>query len=140
MVEHAAAICAQRPAAGADVLNIGFGLGLIDDALQARPGGPPRSHTIVEAHPDVYARMIELGWDKKPGVVLLRGRWQDVLPQLMERQYDGVFFGAFVFWVSVVVAWLCCVVRCLLRVRAAGRTAGALRRLSCPQPAKPPPN
>ena len=33
---------------GADVLNVGFGLGLVDDALQALS---PRTHVIVEAHP-----------------------------------------------------------------------------------------
>ena len=41
-----------------DVLNIGFGLGLIDGYVQ---GLKPRSHTIVEAHPDVYKHMIDLG-------------------------------------------------------------------------------
>ena len=36
---------------GLDVLNIGFGLGLFDEAVRRRH--TPRSHTIVEAHPDV---------------------------------------------------------------------------------------
>ena len=36
---------------GLDVLNIGFGLGLFDEAVRRRH--TPRSHTIVEAHADV---------------------------------------------------------------------------------------
>jgi hypothetical protein len=28
----------------------------------------PRSHTIIEAHPDVYKHMCEQGWDKKENV------------------------------------------------------------------------
>lgn len=53
----------------------------------------PRSHTIVEAHPDVYAHMLRLGWGDKPGVTILHGRWQDVLPRL--GQYDGIFFDTY---------------------------------------------
>jgi protein arginine N-methyltransferase 2 len=34
--------------------------------------------------------MLAQGWDKKPGVCILFGRWQDVLPQL--DTYDGIFF------------------------------------------------
>jgi protein arginine N-methyltransferase 2 len=53
----------------------------------------PTSHTIIEAHPDVYAHMLKLGWDKRPGVRILFGRWQDVLPQL--HSYDGIFFDTY---------------------------------------------
>lgn len=37
------------PKEGLSVLNIGFGLGLMDEALQKYK---PAHHTIVEAHPD----------------------------------------------------------------------------------------
>src|SRR5271156_3940860 len=47
------------------VLNIGFGMGIIDGYLQERK---PESHVIVEAHPTVIQRMKEKGWDKKAGV------------------------------------------------------------------------
>jgi hypothetical protein len=56
----------------------------------ALQGYKPASHTIIEAHPDVYAHMLAQGWDKKPGVRILFGRWQDVLHQL--DTYDGIFF------------------------------------------------
>lgn len=81
MEAHAVAVANQE---GWDVLNIGFGLGLVDAAIQKRN---PRTHTIIEAHPQVHAKMLELGWDKKPGVRIVFGRWQDVMDQL--GQYDG---------------------------------------------------
>ncbi|KAI8469903.1 MAG: S-adenosyl-L-methionine-dependent methyltransferase [Monoraphidium minutum] len=88
MVEHAKEICAR----GGDVLNIGFGLGLVDEEMQKHR---PASHTIVEAHPDVHAHMLKLGWDKRPGVTILFGRWQDVLPQLLQKRFDGIFFDTY---------------------------------------------
>lgn len=47
------------------VLNVGFGMGIIDGYLQDRK---PESHVIVEAHPAVIRRMKDQQWDKKPGV------------------------------------------------------------------------
>ncbi|CAK0737367.1 hypothetical protein CVIRNUC_000900 [Coccomyxa viridis] len=87
MEAHAHAICSS----GGDVLNVGFGMGLIDEAIQRRR---PRSHTIVEAHPDVHARMLQQGWDRKPGVRILFGRWQDVLPEA-GLAFDGIFWDTF---------------------------------------------
>eukprot|EP00743_Colponemidia_sp_Colp-15_P006741 GILK01007268.1.p1 GENE.GILK01007268.1~~GILK01007268.1.p1 ORF type:complete len:388 (+),score=76.43 GILK01007268.1:49-1164(+) len=84
---HTEVICYEE---GLDILNVGFGLGIVDTFIQKKN---PRTHTIIEAHPDVYKRMIELGWDKKPGVRIVFGRWQDVLDQL--DVYDGIFFDTF---------------------------------------------
>ena len=47
------------------VLNVGFGMGIIDGFLQVRK---PQSHIIIEAHPTVIQRMKEKEWDTKPGV------------------------------------------------------------------------
>lgn len=44
------AICSS----GGDVLNVGFGLGLVDRAIQSNH---PASHTIIEAHPDVLHKV-----------------------------------------------------------------------------------
>lgn len=33
------------------------------------------------------------GWDAKPGVRIIPGRWQDNLQQL--GQYDGIFFDTY---------------------------------------------
>jgi len=84
---HAKVLC---PEPGKDVLNVGFGLGLIDSALQALG---PGTHTIIEAHPDIWDHMHALGWDRKPGVRLVFGKWQDVIGTL--GPFDGVFFDTF---------------------------------------------
>lgn len=80
MEAHARAVCAG----GGDILNVGFGMGLVDTAIQSYQ---PVSHTIIEAHPDVYNKMIAMGWADKPNVHIIFGRWQDVLPKL--GVYDG---------------------------------------------------
>lgn len=80
MEAHAKAVCS----AGGHILNIGFGMGLVDSAIQQYN---PASHTIVEAHPLVYQRMLSAGWGDKDNVKIVFGRWQDVLPQL--GTYDG---------------------------------------------------
>lgn len=80
MEAHAKAICSG----GGHILNIGFGMGLVDTAIQQYS---PMSHTIVEAHPEVYDRMLQTGWGEKENVSIIFGRWQDVLSQL--DSYDG---------------------------------------------------
>ncbi len=75
-------------------MNIGFGLGIIDMALQ---GYEPSLHVICEAHPTVYKKMIEDGWDKKENVRICFGRWQDELPKLIEEgmEFDGIFYDTY---------------------------------------------
>lgn len=80
MEAHAKAVCSG----GGHILNIGFGMGLVDTAIQQYA---PASHTIVEAHPEVYQRMLRDGWAEKENVKIVFGRWQEVLPQL--ESYDG---------------------------------------------------
>lgn len=80
MEAHAKAVCSG----GGNVLNVGFGMGLVDTAIQQYG---PTTHTIIEAHQEVYARMLRTGWDKKDNVKIIFGRWQDVLSQL--ESYDG---------------------------------------------------
>lgn len=64
-------------AQGKNVLNVGFGMGIIDTLFHETK---PALHVIVEPHKDVLKRMKEDGWDKKDGVEILGGRWQDVIP------------------------------------------------------------
>ncbi len=54
MEAHAEAVCSGR----GDVLNVGFGMGIVDAVIQQRR---PRSHTIIEAHPDVHRHMLDTG-------------------------------------------------------------------------------
>ncbi|KAI9106610.1 hypothetical protein K1719_022138 [Acacia pycnantha] len=86
MEAHAKAICSG----GGHILNIGFGMGLVDTAIQQYA---PVTHTIVEAHPEVYERMLRTGWGQKENVKIIFGRWQDVLTQL--ETYDGIFFDTY---------------------------------------------
>lgn len=86
MEAHAKAICSG----GGHILNIGFGMGLVDTAIQQYA---PVIHTIVEAHPEVYERMLRTGWGQKENVKIIFGRWQDVLTQL--ETYDGIFFDTY---------------------------------------------
>uniref|UniRef100_A0A1I8IBX6 RMT2 domain-containing protein n=1 Tax=Macrostomum lignano TaxID=282301 RepID=A0A1I8IBX6_9PLAT len=87
---HGATRQLHLPAAGLRVLNVGFGMGIVDTELQKLG---PASHTIVEAHPDVLARMRHQGWPDKPGVRIVSGRWQDVVADL--GPFDGVFFDTY---------------------------------------------
>lgn len=79
------------------VLNIGFGLGLFDSALQRRMAAQPFEHTIVEAHPDVLAHARAGGWEQRPGVRLLASRWQRALPELVNagERFDAIYYDTY---------------------------------------------
>ena len=100
MERHAKDICWKGPGQGV-VLNIGFGMGIVDTFIQREQ---PRLHVIVEAHPDVYKQMIRLGWDKRPNVRVVFGRWQDVIDELGRGlKFDGVFFDTYgEYWEDMV--------------------------------------
>lgn len=80
------------------ILNIGHGMGILDTLFQSTS---PSTHHIIEAHPSVLARMREQGWYEKPNVVVHEGRWQDVLPKLIESEdgepnlFDAIYFDTF---------------------------------------------
>jgi protein arginine N-methyltransferase 2 len=92
MKAHAQILVDSTP--GKRVLNVGFGMGIIDSYLQELA---PSLHIIIEAHPDVYKRMLTDGWDKKPNVRICFGKWQDVMPLLIQEgvQLDGIFFDTY---------------------------------------------
>ena len=81
---------------GLKVLNIGFGMGIIDTYIQSH-ADKPASHHIIEAHPAVLANMRAQGWHEKLGVVVHEGKWQDILPQLAAsgEMFDGIYFDTF---------------------------------------------
>ena len=74
------------------VLNVGFGCGLVDAAIQAR--GVAR-HVIVEAHPQVVAWMKEDGWHRRPNVEMIDAAWEDVPWARFRHAFDGVFFDTY---------------------------------------------
>lgn len=81
--------------AGSRVLNVGFGMGIIDGILQDQFS--PTLHVIIEAHPDVYKKMLADKWDQKPNVKICHGKWQEVMPQLIQQgvELDAVFFDTY---------------------------------------------
>jgi len=81
---------------GMKVLNIGAGMMIFDTFVQDH-ANKPEVHHIVEAHPDVLTNMENQGWDKKAGVTLHPGRWQDVLPQLVaeNQTFDAIYYDTF---------------------------------------------
>ena len=81
--------------AGSRVLNVGFGMGIIDGILQDQY--KPTLHIIIEAHPDVYQKMLADKWDQRPNVKICHGKWQDVMPQLIQEglEVDAVFFDTY---------------------------------------------
>jgi len=69
-----------------DVLNVGFGMAIIDTAIQQFE---LNTHTIIEAHPQVIARAKEWAKDKK-SVQIVPTRWQEALNEI--GPFDGIYF------------------------------------------------
>ncbi|MCJ1450834.1 Arginine N-methyltransferase 2 [Mycoblastus sanguinarius] len=82
------------PKSGLRVLNIGHGMGIIDTFFQERS---PSIHHIIEAHPAILSRMKKDGWCERPNVTIHNGRWQDVVPKIMEQGilFDAIYFDTF---------------------------------------------
>ena len=82
------------PVEGLRALNVGHGMGIVDTAIQSHS---PKAHHIIEAHPQVLRQMREKGWFDKPGVVIHEGRWQDIIPKLLEEgvMFDGIYYDTF---------------------------------------------
>lgn len=84
---------------GLAILNVGYGLGLIDKAIRRRK---PRVHAIIEAHPDVLKRMQKDGFvDGARGVRVFPGKWQDVIAAATtgllgdDEKFDCIFFDTY---------------------------------------------
>ena len=82
------------PRSGLRILNIGHGMGIIDTFFQ---GKNPSSHHIIEAHAGVLDRMKRDSWYDKQGVTIHEGRWQDVVPSIIEQGilFDVIYFDTF---------------------------------------------
>jgi protein arginine N-methyltransferase 2 len=82
------------PKPGLRTMNVGHGMGIVDTAILTHN---PAMHHIVEAHPQVHQRLREQGWYDKPNVTIHEGRWQDVLPKLVEQGVvlDAIYYDTF---------------------------------------------
>lgn len=85
MEESAKIICKN----GGDILNVGFGLGIIDSYIQQHAID---SHTIIEIHPDVIKYARELGFDKNARIC--KGDWRSWVTKFNEEgiKFDGIYF------------------------------------------------
>lgn len=92
-------------AAGKRILNIGFGMGIIDSMFRDTK---PARHHIVEAHPEVlkhvesspdctFGKAWEASGPEEGAYKIHAGKWQDVVPKLIERGelYDAIYFDTF---------------------------------------------
>jgi hypothetical protein len=70
---------------GGDILNIGHGLGLVDSYIQEHN---PKSHTIIEIHPQVHEYMEQNGWNIKAKII--KSDWRKVIDTL--PTFDGIYF------------------------------------------------
>lgn len=90
---------------GKRILNIGFGMGIIDSMFADTK---PARHHIIEAHEEVLAHVDsspdsqfgakwEASGPEKNAFKIHRGRWQDIIPVLLERgeMYDAIYFDTF---------------------------------------------
>ncbi|CAO2651076.1 Nn.00g093730.m01.CDS01 [Neocucurbitaria sp. VM-36] len=82
------------PKSGLRTMNVGHGMGIVDTAILTHD---PAEHHIIEAHPQVHQRLREQGWYDKPNVKIHEGRWQDVLPKLVEQGVvlDAIYYDTF---------------------------------------------
>ena len=82
------------PKSGLRTMNVGHGMGIVDRMFLSHE---PSMHHIIEAHPAVLTRLKDTGWYEKPNVTVHEGRWQDVLPKLIEDGVvlDGIYYDTY---------------------------------------------
>jgi protein arginine N-methyltransferase 2 len=83
IMEQAAKVITRN---GGRVLNVGFGMGIIDTEIEKYPN---TEHWIIEPHLDVFTKMMDDGWHLKSNVKILHGDWQWFLKYL--PKFDGIY-------------------------------------------------
>ena len=71
-----------------DILEIGFGMGICSDYIQAEG---VNSHTIVEIHPQIIERLNTWA-EGKSNVTVVEGDWNSVN---LNKTYDGIFLDTY---------------------------------------------
>ena len=71
-----------------DILEIGFGMGMCSDYIQAQG---VNSHTIVEIHPQIIEKL-KVWAEDKSNITIVEGDWYDVNGL---STYDGIFLDTF---------------------------------------------
>ena len=84
MEKSAEYICQSK----GDILEIGFGMGICSDYIQAQG---VNSHTIVEIHPQIIERL-KIWANGKSNVTIVEGDWNSVNGL---GTYDGIFIDTY---------------------------------------------
>jgi len=86
MYESAKILCSN----GGSVLNVGFGMGIIDSYIREHN---PTEHCIIEAHPQVSIKALEMGFNP------IQGAWEEIIPQFIKdgKKFDSIYFDTFPF-------------------------------------------
>jgi len=84
MEKSAEYICQSK----GDILEIGFGMGICADFIQAQG---VNSHTIIEIHPQVIEKL-KIWAEDKDNVIIVEGDWYDADGL---RTYDGIFLDTY---------------------------------------------
>jgi len=71
-----------------DILEIGFGMGICSDYIQAQD---VNSHTIIEIHPEIIEKL-KIWADGKSNVTIVEGDWNSVEDL---STYDGIFIDTY---------------------------------------------
>ena len=71
-----------------DILEIGFGMGICADYIQAQG---VNSHTIIEIHPQIIEKL-NIWAEDKSNVTIIEGDWNSVSGL---STYDGIFLDTF---------------------------------------------
>ncbi|KAI0144259.1 putative arginine N-methyltransferase [Xylariaceae sp. FL1272] len=91
-------------AIGKRILNIGFGMGIIDAMFHETH---PSKHHIIEAHPEVLKHIAspdckfgsewENSGPSEGAYKVHAGKWQDIMPKLLHQGelYDAIYFDTF---------------------------------------------
>ena len=83
MEKSAEYICQSK----GDILEIGFGMGICSDYIQAQG---VNSHTIVEIHPQIIEKL-KVWADGKSNITIVEGDWNSVNLDT----YDGIFIDTY---------------------------------------------
>jgi len=71
-----------------DILEIGFGMGICADYIQAQG---VNSHTIIEIHPEIIEKL-KVWADGKTNVTVIEGDWNSISGL---STYDGIFIDTY---------------------------------------------
>lgn len=90
IMEVAANVVANK---GGDILNVGFGLGVVDHFIQLKK---PKSHTIIEPHKQLFNEAQKNGWDK---IEMLNECWTSAVDNFIKegRKFDGIYFDTYTY-------------------------------------------